>query len=566
MSDSTKQPFTFPHLSSSNWGQWADNMEAYLSTKELWEYVDGSASSPSPADPNHPTAEEKKDMGDWKRKSAKASGELWLALEDDQKVHVKEAKGDPAEMWRCLEAVHVQKKPGARFLAYEALFNVRKREDESLTALMARADKAAQDIKALRPSNFTLNDLDHELLSMALICALPTEYNSFASSLLLLDSLNIDKLKAAFVNEESQRNARQSDSALAFQSSSVSTTCHFCGIPGHSEQTCFKKKAASEKAKHDRGKRQSGKGKKSQNAKEAESSQVDSKVITESAGNASALSSSQRSKWLQSRASTDWNTDTGASSHMTPHRHWFRSYSPHVVPIHIADGSVIYSAGMGSVEFQPKESLYPVVFHDVLHVPALGSNLLSLFHLTRLKGYKIRIENNQVHFDYDGKPIFSATVDNHNVGYLNGHTITPQSVNLACGSTRPLDLSLWHNCFSHLNYHDLKAMHRHNKVKGLVIKSNINPDPICETCILGKQRRHNIPKTASCKSSLLALIHTDLKGPLPVQTPVGHQYWQVFIDDKSRFLMVALLKCNLRPCSPSNSSKLMLRIKQAARF
>src|SRR5271155_4697966 len=44
---------------------------------------------------------------------------------------------------------------------------------------------------------------------------------------------------------------------------------------------------------------------------------------------------------------------------------------------------------------------------------------------------------------------------------------------------------------------DLKHMHSHNLVSGMVIRSTSPPDPICESCILGKQRRHNIPKTAT---------------------------------------------------------------------
>jgi len=173
-------------------------MEAYLGTKELWEFVDGSTPKPSPADPSNPTSAELKEGADWKRKATKASGEIWLAIEDNQKVHVKESKGDPAAMWTKLEAVHVQKKPGTRFNAYEVLFSVKKADDESLSALTARADKAMQDIKALRPAGFTLADLDKELESMALIRALPADYNNFASSLLLLDALNLEKIQSAF--------------------------------------------------------------------------------------------------------------------------------------------------------------------------------------------------------------------------------------------------------------------------------------------------------------------------------------------------------------------------------
>ena len=46
-----------------------------------------------------------------------------------------------------------------------------------------------------------------------------------------------------------------------------------------------------------------------------------------------------------------WLADTGATLHMTPHRHWFSSYTPHVIPITCANGQSIYSAGKGTVRF-----------------------------------------------------------------------------------------------------------------------------------------------------------------------------------------------------------------------
>jgi len=39
-------------------------MEAYLSTKELWEYVDGSILKPVPVDPSRPSADEIKELAD----------------------------------------------------------------------------------------------------------------------------------------------------------------------------------------------------------------------------------------------------------------------------------------------------------------------------------------------------------------------------------------------------------------------------------------------------------------------------------------------------------------------
>jgi len=44
----TKQ--TFPSLSEANYATWADNMEAYLCTKDLFMVTDGSEAEPWPAD------------------------------------------------------------------------------------------------------------------------------------------------------------------------------------------------------------------------------------------------------------------------------------------------------------------------------------------------------------------------------------------------------------------------------------------------------------------------------------------------------------------------------------
>src|SRR6266516_7434735 len=201
-------------------------------------------------------------------------------------------------MWAKLEGVHLQKKPGTRFNAYEVVFRIRKAEEESLSALMARADKAMQDIKALCPSGFTIKDLDQELQCMALIRSLPLDYNNFASSLLLLDAFDLLKLQSAFQNEEAQRTARHIDSSsssLALLTTSLS--CFFCGGTSHFEKDCEKKKKAAEEAKRNtalwkaKGRGGRGKGGK-QAAKEATQEDNANSAKMEFAGQASALSSS----------------------------------------------------------------------------------------------------------------------------------------------------------------------------------------------------------------------------------------------------------------------------------
>ena len=98
----------------------------------------------------------------------------------------------------------------------------------------------------------------------------------------------------------------------------------------------------------------------------------------------------------QLASSFDWNTDSGATSHMTPHRHWIRNYRPLRLPIRLADDLIVYSAGVGSVVFNPTirgKTMRPVEFTRVLHVPDLKSNLLSILYLTRHKQFTIHINS-----------------------------------------------------------------------------------------------------------------------------------------------------------------------------
>ena len=53
--------------------------------------------------------------------------------------------------------------------------------------------------------------------------------------------------------------------------------------------------------------------------------------------------------------SLHWCADTGVTSHMTPQRDWFEEYTPHSIPIKVANGTVVQSAGIGSVRFIPVE-------------------------------------------------------------------------------------------------------------------------------------------------------------------------------------------------------------------
>jgi len=45
-------------------------------------------------------------------------------VDNTQRVHFRGIKDDPVQMWGALKKVHMQKRPGTRFNAYDALFSI----------------------------------------------------------------------------------------------------------------------------------------------------------------------------------------------------------------------------------------------------------------------------------------------------------------------------------------------------------------------------------------------------------------------------------------------------------
>ncbi|KAJ2911819.1 hypothetical protein MD484_g8596, partial [Candolleomyces efflorescens] len=90
-------------------------------------------------------------------------------------------------------------------------FSIRKLEDETLQSLINRVDEAVKLIQDLCPTLFSLEQLGKELAAMVLIRALPKEYNTFVSLLLLLDKLDKKTVQDAFITKEIQRRRRAAD-------------------------------------------------------------------------------------------------------------------------------------------------------------------------------------------------------------------------------------------------------------------------------------------------------------------------------------------------------------------
>ena len=146
-------------------------------------------------------------------------------------------------------------------------------------------------------------------------------------------------------------------------------------------------------------------------------------------------------------------------------------------------------------------------------------------------------------FILDRQARFIAPIDASNTAHLAGTTIpTPESALMSASSTLPLHESLWHRHFAHHHQAGVRRLLSEGIVLGLKLDSTASPDPICEPCLSGKLNAAPFPTSNSKAARPLALIPSDVHGPLPVRTHSGYRYWITFIDDSTRFHGVLLLK------------------------
>jgi len=307
------------------------------------------------------------------QRSDRAAGEIYLWLDEGNKTHIDAIRDDPAVMWTKLKEIHSKSAPNAHFNSLSDLFNIRKKDDESLMDLATRAEGLMQRVKALcpissptstststspSPAAYTLETLDDELTIMAMIHALPREeYSSFISS---LTNLTKTAVLEAFRTEETQRQGEIKDSASAAAAAARIIACYLCDGP-HPIKECPQYNAARSLAKGKGGDAKSGQGSSGRRRggrgadRGANSAKADPGRVEEGCDGPAVKADAAVCRSSSSSPSpTDdhWNADSGASSSMTPHRKWFSSdYKPWRVPIYLADYSTVYSVGKGSILF-----------------------------------------------------------------------------------------------------------------------------------------------------------------------------------------------------------------------
>ena len=439
------------------------------------------------------------------------------------------------------------------------------------------------------------NTFDDEIMAIAIINALPASLDTLQTILGNATALVSADVKSQIIEDEQRRIGRSGSDATTFFAKARSDArkgkqpkhktdqgdkpkgklhCSHCDIAGHDVAEC-------RKLKHEKAKASDATPKASDGVpKEASKASVKVAVVDDDTDDSSDSSDSSAQSppklhilRVTHRALTDkelghaWIVDSGASRTMMPNRNWFTQFSPLSTPIVIAlgDNSVIRGTGVGrvTVELQVHGTWQPVILQDVLYVPELHGNLLSVAQLTR-RGY-------DVCFSKDGCKLLdsASTIACEGSRYTNLYTLPirvnpPDSAHVAttqvdsfpsegedapvvhaltaCGTFKA-DVNTWHHRLAHLDHDAVMRMMKRGMVRGMEIVGGSSKAAPCEPCLKGKQTRSEILKHTETRSdTVLGRVFSDVCRKLPTRSHVGYEYFATFVDDKSRKVFVVGLK------------------------
>ncbi|RVW73393.1 Retrovirus-related Pol polyprotein from transposon TNT 1-94 [Vitis vinifera] len=201
----------------------------------------------------------------------------------------------------------------------------------------------------------------------------------------------------------------------------------------------------------------------------------------------------------------DWVLDSGASFHTTPHREIIQNYvAGDFGKVYLADGSALDVVGLGDVRISlPNGSVW--LLEKVRHIPDLRRNLISVGQLDD-EGHAILFVGGTWKVTKGARVLARGK----KTGTLYMTSCPRDTIAVADAST---DTSLWHRRLGHMSEKGMKMLLSKGKLPEL---KSIDFD-MCESCILGKQKKVSFLKTGRTpKAEKLELVHTDLWGPSPV--------------------------------------------------
>src|SRR6266403_4176746 len=452
----------------------------------------------------------------------------------------------------------------------ESLFHSAISESEALEPQIKKLREAARNRDSL---GFGLSD---KVLAFVIVMALPESMSTMKTILYNTTgaALTSDNIIAQILNDEQWRIRSSGLEVTVFYSKASAAgkkqrkKCTHCNIRGHDVSECRKLKAKRDAKTSSRGKKPKAlpapsSAKVAKAGSDSDASNTDGPTIYHASITKQGLIATEHA--LTSRdIQGHWIVDSRASRTMCSHHDWFHSFEVFKSPTHVilGDNSTIPATRSGRVHvhFPAKGKWHCAILENVLYIPELHGNLLSVHQLAKC-GARLLFEHTACQILGGSNDVLAEGKSHGSLYTMTADVIKPPTALVALldafpseGENMPdsalsaktssaADLITWHRRLAHLNANSVLQMVSKGMVKGMEINGRHPlPDP-CEPCVKGKQTRDDIRKsTDNCSPAVLGRVFSDVCGKLPMRSHQGFEYFITWTDDKSRKVNVAGLK------------------------
>ncbi|WJX96077.1 hypothetical protein P8452_77325 [Trifolium repens] len=236
--------------------------------------------------------------------------------------------------------------------------------------------------------------------------------------------------------------------------------------------------------------------------------------------------------------STSWVLDTGCGSHICTNVQELkesRELAKGEVDLRVGNGARVAALAVGTYNLALPSGLI-IQLKNCYYVPAISRNIISVSCLDKF-GFSFIIKNNCCSIYLND--IFYANAQMYNGLYVLDLETPVYNINTKRMKPNELNPSyLWHCRLGHINERRISKLHK----DGLLESFDYESYDTCRSCLIGKMTKAPFKGIGERANDLLALIHTDVCGPLNIPARGGFTYFITFTDDFSRYGYVYLMK------------------------
>ena len=204
--------------------------------------------------------------------------------------------------------------------------------------------------------------------------------------------------------------------------------------------------------------------------------------------------------------------------------------------VNLGDDRSISAYGKGTYRIVADlgDRVQNISLRDVLYLPDLEKNLLSVRAMVKL-GANVEFVSDECKITRNGKLL--AVGEMHGKLYML-KIVMSEHINMA---KKDYNLKLWHYRYGHRGMDSVTKLMKDDMVVGM--DNTTDKDTVCEGCIMGKQHRTKYPKgKAQRATEPFELVHSDVCGPMSVNSIGGSRYFVTSTDDYTRYTYIYFVK------------------------